>query len=99
MSAFSDIDASNQQTAQERRDLRERTVKTEYVTDRMWYGYAKRLERKNLRERGRSLTYSGIAARASEFVIELRGEAEPMFVRHGWREAMKAAAEYGDFAS
>jgi len=62
---------------------------TETVTFAQWDNYAKRIERKNLRECGRSLTFSGIANRANRFVIDIQPDHKVMIVKKGWREAMK----------
>ena len=61
---------------------------TEFITHRQWDNYAKRIEKRNLRQHGSSLTFTGIARRASGFIVEIR--AEGMVVYKGWREAMKS---------
>lgn len=66
-------------------------VDTEIVTHRIWDGYARRLERANLRREGRSLSFTSIAAQANPFIVELFSK-DSMIVRKGWREAMKSAA-------
>jgi hypothetical protein len=60
---------------------------TEFITHRQWDNYAKRVEKRNLRQHGSSLTFTAIAHRASAFIVEIRSEG--MIVRKGWREAMK----------
>lgn len=60
---------------------------TEFITHRQWDNYAKRIEKRNLRQHGSSLTFTGIARRESGFIREIR--AEGMVVYNGWREAMK----------
>jgi hypothetical protein len=64
-------------------------VETECITHAQWYGYARRIEKANLRRAGRSLTFSCIAAQANRFIIELY-DKDTMIVRKGWRDAMKA---------
>jgi hypothetical protein len=61
---------------------------TEFITHRQWDNYAKRIEKRNLRQHGSSLTFTGISRRASGFIVEIR--AEGMIVYKGWRETMKA---------
>lgn len=61
----------------------------EYINSKQWQSYAKRVERANMKANGQSLTFGGIASRANQFIVELRGEGT-MVVRKGWREAMKA---------
>lgn len=62
-------------------------METEVVTHRQWDSYATRIERKNLREHGRSLCRTAIARRAYDHIIEIREDT--MIVRPGWREAMR----------
>ncbi len=62
-------------------------METEFITHRQWDNYAKRIEKRNLRQHGSSLTFTGISRRASGFIREIR--AEGMIVYKGWREAMK----------
>lgn len=66
--------------------------KTEFVTDRQWDSYARRLEKKNLKERGESLTAGSIARRANRFVVDVRPDQKGMIVEVGWRLAMQDAA-------
>lgn len=65
---------------------------TETVTHRQWDNYARRIEKKNLREKGRSLTYSAIARRANDHILELLDD-KTMLVTPGWREKMKQEEE------
>jgi len=65
---------------------------TEYVTSKQWESYAKRLERKNLKENGRSLTFIGIASGANGHIVEIQSDNGLMIVSSGWRESMKKAA-------
>ena len=62
-------------------------METEFITHRQWDNYAKRIEKRNLRQHRSSLTFTGISRRASGFIREIR--AEGMVVYNGWREAMK----------
>jgi hypothetical protein len=66
--------------------MREMMEDTEFVTDEKWFGYAMRIEKRNLKERGSSLTFTGIARRARKYVIEIRDNGA--IVRKGWRKAM-----------
>lgn len=62
----------------------------EFITNRQWDSYARRLERSSLRTHGKSLTATSIARYANCYVVEVcEGGA---FVRSGWRKAMKDAA-------
>jgi len=63
------------------------------ITYAMWENYAKRVERKNLREKGESLTFTGITRRAKNHIIELMPEDEYMIVKKGWRETMRKEGE------
>ena len=62
---------------------------TEFVTHLQWQSYAKRIERANLKASGTSLTFTGIAHRASGYIVEIWDDEGGMIVRKGWREAMK----------
>jgi len=64
---------------------------TEWVSCKQWENYAKRIERKNLREKGTSLTFSSIERRAYPYVVEVRPDQKVMLVKVGWREAMRNA--------
>lgn len=65
----------------------------EQVTYQQWERCARRQEKKNLREKGRSLTFTAIARRANAFIIEIQpGKSDRegiLVVRNGWREAMQ----------
>lgn len=65
---------------------------TEFVTDHQWDGLARRLEKKNLKEHGESLTMGSIARHANRFIVDVRPDQKGMIVKIGWRQAMKAAA-------
>lgn len=64
---------------------------TEYVTSCQWESYARRIENKNLKETGTSLTATGIARRAYSHIIET--DRGIMLVKKGWREAMEEKKE------
>ena len=64
----------------------------EFVTDKQWLGVARRLEKKNLKKVGESLTYTGIARAANYFIVETQSDRGGMLVEKGWREAMQNAA-------
>ena len=68
----------------------------EYVSDRRWYGLAKRLERERLRAFGSSLSMGSIAAAANRYILEV-SEDRGRLVREGWQAAMTAAAQADDF--
>ena len=65
----------------------------EFVTNRQWDNYAKRIEKRHLLESGHSPTFTGIARRAYPFIIEVYGDQDGMLVRPGWRAAMSKDAE------
>jgi hypothetical protein len=65
----------------------------EMVTYAQWDGLAARLERRNLRRYGKSLTRGSISAAVDGFVLEVREDEKVLVVRKGWRAAMRAAAE------
>lgn len=62
---------------------------TEVIKDSTFTNYAKRIERENLREFGSSLSFSGIAHRASLMVKEVRPDEGTLIVYKGWRDAMR----------
>lgn len=61
----------------------------EYVNNTKIESYAKRIEKKNLKTKGISLSFSAIARRANCFVIEIMDKT--VIIRNGWRNAMKEA--------
>ena len=63
--------------------------KTEFVTNRQWDSCATRIMNKNMKERGHSLTQSGIARRANDHIVDIQSDNGGMIVKPGWREAMK----------
>lgn len=64
----------------------------ERVSYQQWQGYAKRLEKQNLKQYGSSLSFSSIASSANSFVVELMDDYEIIIAKPGWREAMAAAS-------
>lgn len=64
----------------------------EFVTNRQWDGLSIRLEKKNLREKGKSLSATSIARAANSFIVEIQSDRDGMLVRPGWREAMRQQA-------
>jgi hypothetical protein len=67
------------------------TTDTLWITIRQWRSYARRLERRHLRQGGRSWSATTIASRARACIVEI--QTERMLVRAGWRRAMHQAAE------
>lgn len=65
------------------------SLDTEFVTHRQWNGYASRIQNANLKKHGTSLTATGIARRASTFILDIQNDRNGMVVKKGWREAMK----------
>jgi hypothetical protein len=64
---------------------------TEWISIRQWHSYARRIERRNMRQCGASLSATAIARRASAAIVEI--QTERMRVRAGWRQAMQQAGE------
>ena len=64
---------------------------TAWITIRQWQRYARRLERRHLRQYGRSWSATTIAQRARACIEEI--QTERIRVRAGWRRAMQQAAE------
>ena len=67
------------------------TPDTKWIAIRQWDSYARRIERRHLRQEGRSWSSTAIARRASGFIVEI--QSERIRVRSGWRQAMQQAAE------
>ncbi len=65
----------------------------EFVTTRQFDSYGRRIEKRNLRRDGRSLSCPAILARANPFIVGFQSDG--MFLRKGWREAMKEAKPWG----
>ena len=64
---------------------------TAWIAIRQWHSYARRLERRHLRQEGMSWSSTTIARRASAYIVEF--QTERIRVRAGWRQAMQQAAE------
>jgi hypothetical protein len=64
---------------------------TAWITIRQWQSYARRLERRHLRQEGVSWSATTIAQRARACIVEI--QTERIHVRAGWRCAMQQAAE------
>ncbi|MGO9016714.1 MAG: hypothetical protein ACLQVJ_00025 [Syntrophobacteraceae bacterium] len=67
-------------------------MNTEFVAHRTWDAYARRLERKNLKEHGKSFAATSISRHANTFIVEIRDDRKGMIVLSGWRQAMKEAS-------
>jgi hypothetical protein len=64
---------------------------TAWIPIRHWFSYARRIERRNLRQYGASWSATTIARRASAYIVEI--QTERMRVRAGWRQAMQQAGK------
>ena len=64
---------------------------TAWIAISQWDSYARRVERRHLRQYGMSWSATTIARRASAFIVEI--QAERILVRTGWRLAMQQAGE------
>jgi hypothetical protein len=64
---------------------------TAWIAIRHWHSYARRLERRHLRQYGRSWSATTIAQRARACIVEI--QTERIRVRAGWRRAMQQAAD------
>lgn len=62
---------------------------TEFVTYQQWDARAAYIFRSNIKKYGESLSRTGIAWRASGYIVEIRPDQRMMIVKTGWREAMK----------
>ncbi len=67
------------------------TPDTEWIAIGQWHSYARRIERRHLRQYGTSLASTAIARRASPFIVEI--QTARLLVRAGWRQAMRQARE------
>jgi len=67
------------------------TPDTEWIAIGQWHSYARRIERRHLRQYGTSLASTAIARRASPFIVEI--QTARLLVRAGWRQAMRQAGE------
>ncbi|MBE0427776.1 MAG: hypothetical protein IBX72_14170 [Nitrospirae bacterium] len=72
----------------ERLRKREAMQTAEFVTFKRFDSYAKRIERKNFKRYGHSLSFSAIARRANDFIVEIQSDRKGMLIRKGWRQAM-----------
>ena len=67
------------------------TPDTAWIAIGQWHSYARRIERRHLRQYGMSWSATTIARRASACIVEI--QTERIRVRTGWRETMQQAAE------
>ena len=67
------------------------TPDTKWIAIRQWDSYARRVERRHLRQYSVSWSATTIAQRASAYMVEI--QTERIRVRSGWRRAMQQAAE------
>jgi hypothetical protein len=67
------------------------TPDTKWIAIRQWDSYARRVERRHLRQYSVSWSATTIAQRASACIVEI--QTERMLVRAGWRQAMRQAGE------
>lgn len=63
----------------------------EIISSSVFDNYALSLEKKALDEQGTSVSWTGIAACAQPYIVELRFDSTEMFLRPGWRAAMRTA--------
>lgn len=66
------------------------SAEKEWITPKQWESYARRVEKKRLKEAGKSMTAGSIARQANHCICEV--QANLMIVRKGWRQAMETAA-------
>jgi hypothetical protein len=64
---------------------------TAWITIRQWHSYARRIERRHLRQYGVSWSATTIAQRARACMVEI--QTERIRVRTDWRRVMQQAAE------
>jgi len=64
-------------------------TETEMITGRQWDSYARRIERRNLKTNGVSLSAASIKMRAREYIVDIRLGEQTMLVCKGWRAAMR----------
>ena len=65
----------------------------EFVTNRQWDSYARRIEKANVRKYGHSITQSGIASRANKLIVDIQSDKNGMLVQIGWKDLMKQEAK------
>jgi hypothetical protein len=76
------------------KDQRRIAIAIEIITGQQLTNYAKTLETKRLKRDGKCLSFSSISRHAHKFIVECMGDDKgTLRIRHGWREAMRAAAE------
>jgi len=63
----------------------------EYISNKTFTSYARRIERERMRKNGESLTAGSIARAAQGFIVEVRDDGRNLIVRTGWRDAMRLA--------
>lgn len=66
-------------------------TETEMITGRQWDSYARRIERRNLKTDGVSLSAGSIKMRVRGYIVDIRLGEQTMLVRKGWRAAMREA--------
>lgn len=66
-------------------------MELEYISNKAWMSYAKRIERERMKAKGESLTFTAIARAAHGFIVESRSDDATLIVRRGWRAAMRLA--------
>ena len=62
----------------------------EVVTWKQWESYAKRIEKRNLKAHGISISFSGIERYARHHIVEEYTDQKASLVKKGWRDTMKA---------
>jgi hypothetical protein len=68
-----------------------RNPDTAWIPIRHWYSYAQRIERRNLRQYGTSLSATTIVRWASASIVEI--QTERMLVYSDWRQVMQRAGK------
>ena len=65
------------------------------ITYDQWSRAAKRAEKKNLKEKGESLSWVSISSKCNNYILEVQPDRRViiMIVKEGWREALKKAGE------
>ena len=64
-------------------------MKTEFVPNRIIDRACRKQERKNLKEKGRSLSWVSMLRYAYKFCIEQRGDEDIAVMQVGWRDIIK----------
>lgn len=65
-------------------------METEFVTNRQWDGLARRIFKKNIKDRGQSQSEASISRRANTYIIDIQTDRKGLIVKVGWREAMNS---------